>query len=97
MEQIVQLFSTKTFLRNYDSSHKNKTQKIIFYIGAVSENSPPEGGDGGGQLMGGWGSSGGEGTAVSIEKVLVIILPVLTMLAVFYIIVTLAIRLFQVD
>ena len=47
--------------------------------------------------MGGWGSSGGEGTAVSIEKVLVIILPVLTMLAVFYIIVTLAIRLFQVN
>ena len=69
---------------------------IIFDIGAVSEHSPPEGGDGGGQLMGGWGSSG-EGTAVSIEKVLVIILPVLTMLAVFYIIVTLAIRLFQVN
>ena len=64
----------------------------------MSENSPPEGGDGGGgNLMGGWGSSGGEGTAVSIEKVLVIILPVLTMLAVFYIIVTLAIRLFQVN
>ena len=63
--------------------------------GAVSDHSPSEG-DGGGQLMGGWGSSG-EGTAVSIEKVLVIILPVLTMLAVFYIIVTLAIRLFQVN
>ena len=63
--------------------------------GAVSDHSPSEG-DGGGQLMGGWGSSG-EGTAVSIEKVLVIILPVLTMLAVFYIIVTLAIRLFQVS
>ena len=66
-----------------------------FMTGAVGDHSPPEGG-GGGQLMGGWGSSGEE-TAVSIEKVLVIILPVLTMLAVFYIIVTLAIRLFQVN
>ena len=87
----------KHIFQSIDSSHKNKTQKIIVDIGAVSEHSPPEGGDGGGQLMGGWGSSGGEGTAVSIEKVLVIILPVLTMLAVFYIIVTLAIRLFQVN